>query len=218
MATPNAGDVDGPLGTSRMNYPTAITADDAGVVTFFDSDSRKFKSIAADAVHTVSTIGQAPNGLDKVWNMVHLGSAVYAIATDSVVTTVLKIDPATKTITSVLTGGGSSYPPVDSSATPLLGGIATDGTNLIISGKGYVWSLTLDGKLTLLAGAGENIDWPTADAKTTQPAMNLQLVSAKAASEAAVGSPDYITVHNGAIFVRGKGNATASYVTRIACP
>ena len=219
MSTPNPGDVDGPLGTSRLNFPTAITTDDAGIVYFFDADSHKIKMIANDAVHTVTSLGKAPAAIDKVWNMTHIGSTLYGMGYDGNVTTVFKFDTASKTFSTVISGNGTddTFDPI-SGATPLLGGITTDGANLLISGKGYLWSLTTNGKLSLVAGAGENIDWPTADAKKTSAALDLQLVSAKGSSAAAVGSPDYITYHNGAVYVRSHGAATAAYVTKISCP
>ncbi|MBX3259525.1 MAG: hypothetical protein KIS78_09265 [Labilithrix sp.] len=212
---PNLGDVDGPIGTSRIGYPTAITTDGAGIVFFYDGQARKFKKIANDANHTVSTIGAMPDGLDISYGMVHIGSTVYALGYGGSTTNIYKIEGTA--ITKVAGGDPSAWEGLET--TPQLGGIATDGTNLIVAGQGFVWLVSTTGTIKHIAGSGERIDVvkPGYDPKAPHPALEVTLKPRAGASSAAVGSPDYLGFKDGAIYYRGHGVSTASYVEKISC-
>lgn len=215
MSYPNLGDVDGPIGTSRIGYPTAITTDGAGIVFFYDGQARKFKKIANDADHTVSTIGAMPDGLDISYGMVHIGSTVYALGYGGNTTNVYKIEGTA--ITKVAGGDPSAWEGLQT--TPQLGGITTDGTNLIVAGQGFVWLVGTTGTIKHIAGSGERIDLVKDgyDPKAPHPALEVTLKPRAGASEAAVGSPDYLGFKDGAIYYRGHGVSTASYVEKIDC-
>lgn len=213
---PNIGDVDGPVGTSRIEYPTAITTDGAGTVFFYDGGKRKFKKIANDAAHTVSTIGVMPDGLDLCYGMVHIGSVVYALGYGGSTSNVYKI--VGSAITKVAGGAASAWP--DLGTTPQLGGIATDGTNLIVAGQGFAWLVNVsDGTIKHIAGSGERVDLVKAgyDPKTPHPALDVTLKPQASASFASVGSPDYLGFKDGALYYRGHGASTAAYVEKIDC-
>lgn len=217
---PNIGDVDGPVGTSRIEYPTAITTDGAGTVFFFDGGKKKFKKIGSDASHTVSTIGVMPDGLDVCYGMVHIGSAIYALgygtAAGGSTTNVYKI--VGNTITKVAGGTAAAWP--DLGTTPQLGGITTDGTNIIVAGQGFMWLVNVsDGSIKHIAGSGERTDLVKAgyDPKAPHPALDVTLKPRGSASFASVGSPDYLGFKDGAVYYRGHGVSTASYVEKIDC-
>lgn len=213
---PNLGDVDGAVGTSRIGYPTAITTDGAGIVYFYDGQARKFKKIAADANHTVSTIGAMPDNLDISYGMLHIGSTVYALGYDGSVTNIYKIEGTT--FTKVAGGDASKWE--DLGTTPQLGGFTTDGTNLIVAGQGFVWLVNpANGSIKHIAGSGERVDLEKAgyDPKAPHPALEVTLKPMGGASAAAVGSPDYLGFKDGAIYYRGHGPSTAAYVEKIQC-
>lgn len=214
---PNIGDVDGPIGTSRIGYPTAIATDGNDIVYFYDGQARKFKKIANDAVHTVSTIGAMPDSLDVCYGMTSIGASIYALGYGSNgVTNIYKI--VGTTITKV-TGGDGAFWGVGAGAAQL-GGITTDGTNLIVAGKGYMWLVKLaDGSKTVIAGSGEIVDLVKAgyDPKASQPALGVTLKPQASASFASTGSPDYLGFKDGAVYYRGHGASTAAYVEKIQC-
>ena len=104
---------------------------------------------------------------------------------------------------------------------PWVSGITTDGTNLIVAGDGYVWYLTLAGKLTLLAGTGNSIDFfPNGyDATASHPATQLALpVALGSADENGTGSQSHVAFDAGAIYYRGFADGSSAFVERIACP
>lgn len=213
---PNIGDADGPVGTSRIEYPTAITTDGAGTVFFYDGGKRKFKKIANDAAHTVSTIGVMPDGLDLCYGMVHIGSVIYALGYGASTTNVYKI--VGTSITKVAGGTSTAWPGLGT--TPQLGGITTDGTNLVVAGQGFAWLVDVsDGTIKHIAGSGERVDLvkPGYDPKASHPALEVTLKPRASASFASVGSPDYLGFKDGAIYYRGHGTSTASYVEKIDC-
>lgn len=216
---PNLGDVDGPLGTSKIGYPTAIATDGTDTVYFYDGQARKFKKIANDAAHTVSTIGKMPDDLDICYGMINIGSTIYALgygtSADGSVTNIYEIDG-----TNITKVGGGTADYWDLGTTPQLGGITTDGTNIIVAGMGYMWLVTLsDGKAKVIAGSGERVDLVKAgyDPKASHPALEVTLKPKGSASFASVGSPDYLAFKDGAVYYRGHGVSTASYVEKIQC-
>ncbi len=214
---PNIGDVDGPIGTSRIGYPTAIETDGNDTIYFYDGQARKFKTIANDAVHTVSTIGAMPDDLDICYGMTRIGSTIYALGYGANgVANIYKI--VGKTITKV-TGGDGSFWGIGSGSAQI-GGITTDGTNLVVAGKGYMWLVKVaDGSKTVIAGSGEIVDLQKGsyDPKASHPALEVTLKPQASASFASVGSPDYLGFKDGAVYYRGHGTSTAAYVEKIQC-
>lgn len=219
---PNVGDVDGPGAKAKFSNPGPIVTDDAGNAYVYDSDSRKIKKIANDAEHTVSTLGKKIDAPYAIRNMTRIGSKLYGIGDDSSKATVVEIDTATGATRIVIQGRGDAFPPLPSQKGATLHGITTDGTALFISGLGFVWHLTTDGKLTHVAGDGVSyLDFPKSgyDPKAPQPAMKVELPGSRAAAspDQEVGSFEFITYRKGAIYARG-AKGTASFVEKISCP
>lgn len=220
---PNMGDKDGPGAKAKFSNPGPIVADEAGNAYVYDSDSRKIKKIANDAEHTVSTLGgkkiDAPY---TIRNLTRIGTKLYGIGDDSTTATVVEIDTATGATRKVIEGRSEAFPPLPSSRSATLHGITTDGTGLIISGLSTVWYLTTAGKLTHIAGDGiPSIDFPRDgyDPKAKQPALKAQLPGARIAvgPNQEVGSFEFITYHDGAIYTRG-AKGPGYFVVKISCP
>lgn len=220
---PNIGDVDGPGAKAKFSNPGPIVADEAGNAYVYDSDSRKIKKVANDAEHTVSTLGgkkiDAPY---TIRNLTRIGSKLYGIGDDSTKATVLEIDTVTGATRKVFEGRSEAFPPLPSGRSATLHGITTDGTGLIVSGLGAVWYLTTAGKLTHIAGDGvQSLDFPRAgyDPKGTHPALKAQLPGARIAigPNQEVGSFEFITYHNGAVYSRG-ARGPGYFVEKITCP
>jgi hypothetical protein len=217
---PNEGDVDGPGASTKLDTPTGIVADEAGNVYFFDSGNHKIKKIANDAAHTVTTLVKLPTtgAPDRIPNLTRIGSKIYGVGTDPSKSYVFSVDTATGTMTTLLSGTATAFPPMDSYKQPVIHGITTDGTGLIISGNGYVWYLTTTGTLKHIAGMGPNIDyWASGyDPKASHPAMDLWLPGSRAVTS--IGSADYIAYYDGALYYRGHANGTAAFIEKISCP
>jgi hypothetical protein len=220
---PNMGDQDGPGAKAKFSNPGPIVTDDAGNAYVYDSDSRKIKKIANDTAHTVSTLGgkkiEAPY---TIRNLTRIGAKLYGIGDDSTTATVVEIDTATGATRKVIEGRSEAFPPLPSSRSATLHGITTDGTGLIISGLGTVWYLTTAGKLKHIAGDGiPSIDFPRGgyDPKAKQPALKAQLPGARIAvgPNQEVGSFEFITYHDGAIYLRG-ARGPGYFVEKISCP
>lgn len=220
MELPNQGDVDGPGASAKLATPGAIVTDDSGNVYFFDQDNHKIKKVANDAAHTVSTIVKVPSSEapDRIFNLTRIGNKIYGAGMDGANGYVVALDLATGTLTNLVAGRGEVFQPADTSATPYISGITTDGTGLIVSGSGYIWYVTTDGNVKQIAGTGPNIDnFPTGyDPKASHAAMDLALPSRR--TPTGVGSFDYITYHAGAVYFRGHADGTASFIEKIACP
>jgi hypothetical protein len=221
-SSPNMGDLDGPGATAKFSNPGAIVTDDAGNAYVYDSDSHKIKKVANDANHTVTTLGgkkiSAPY---TIRNMTRIGSKLYGIGDDSSKATVIEVDTASGAVRTVYEGTTDAFPPLGSGRGATLHGITTDGKGLIISGLGCVWYLTTAGKLTHIAGDGSSfIDFPKTgyDPKAPHKALELQLPGARAASSPnqEVGSYEFITYHQGAIYTRGSRGVNY-FVEKIAC-
>ena len=158
-----------------------------------------------------------------IGNLTTIGAALYAASRDDTNSSyVIQINTTSGAVTTHLGGGDSSkFPPVDQGTDPAVDGITTDGKNLIVAGDGYVWSLTLAGQLSLLAGTGNSIDFfPNGyDPTASHSAATLALPTAiGSADEHGTGSFNHIAFNNGAIFYRGFADGSSAFVERIACP
>ena len=214
---PNIGDVDGPVGTSKIEYPVSIAFDGNDTIYFFDSGKGKVKKLfVSDTTHAVTSIGKLPGNEDISYGAVNIGSTIYMLGYDGTVTNVYKI---VGTAISKVAGGGTDAWP-DLRTTPQIGGITTDGTNIITAGQGFMWLVNVtSGAITHIAGSGERVDLNASgyDAKASHPALDVVLKPQSSASEAAVGSPDYLAFKDGAVYYRGHGGGTASYVEKVQC-
>lgn len=220
---PNVGDVDGPGAKAKFSNPGPIVTDDAGNAYVYDSDSRKIKKIANDADHTVTTLGGKKIDVPyTIRNLTRIGSKIYGIGDDSTKATVIEVDTLTGAQRKVFEGRSEAYPPLQSGRSVTLHGITTDGAGLILSGLGAVWYLTTAGKLTHIAGDGvQSLDFPRDgyDPKAPHPALKAQLPGGRAAPgpNQEVGSFEFITYHNGAIYTRG-ARGPGYFVEKISCP
>jgi hypothetical protein len=217
------------MGTSAsFNALGGLTVDPNGIIYVFDTKAtnnvgliRKIDTAHGNAVTTLSTLSVDP-GPDKITNFTFIGTSLYAAARDqSNNSYVVKVDTTTGAFTPIKTGNADAFPPVEQTTDPTITGITTDGTNLLIAGDGYVWSLTLSGQLTLLAGTGPNIDNFASDydPKIAHPALMLALPAAAAsAGEFGRGSVNHITYHDGAIYYRGFADGVSAFIEKIACP
>ncbi len=217
--TLNPGDVLGAGASAKFDGPASLVTDDAGNIFVFDIGNMKIKKIAADAAHTVTTVAKIPaDGPAQITNLTRIGTKLYAVGTDGAEAYVIAIDTVSGAVSTVIKGGGGKFPPIDASQYPAIAGITTDGTGLILSGKGFIWYLTTSGTLTHIAGAGSPIDFPPSgyDAKASHPAKDVVLGNKFVGSIS--GSTDYITYHEGSVFWRGRGDGTAAYLEKFSCP
>jgi hypothetical protein len=219
LPLPNDGDLDGPGATAKFDSPGALVTDEAGNAYVYDKGNRKIKKIAADAQHTVTTLAKLdPNGPYGITNMTRIGKTIYAVGTNVSDSFILAFDTTSGMQTTIVQGRGDKFPPLDSVESATVAGITTDGQGLIVSGKGYVWYVTTNGDVHLLAGTGIHPDFPDMgyDPTMAQPAMMLELPPS--ANGSLIGSSDYIAYNKGAIYFRGHQQGTAAFVERIACP
>jgi hypothetical protein len=223
-----SGNMNGAGSAASFYTLGAMTVDAAGNIYVTDADAttqaalvRKVATASSDTVTTLHAFTGTTDP-DRITNYTMIGDKLYAAGGDAANNSyVLNLDTTSGTVTPILTGGADMFPPVDSASDPEVSGITTDGTNLLIAGDGYVWSLTLAGQLTLLAGTGPNIcNFPTGyDPTMPQPAMSLALPTViGSADEFGRGSLNHITYHNGAIYFRGFADGVSAFVEKIACP
>ncbi|MBX3193017.1 MAG: hypothetical protein KF819_38890 [Labilithrix sp.] len=216
---PNQGDVDGDGASAKFDSPAALTVDDAGNAYVFDVGNRKIKKIAAAAPHVVTTVGTlSASDPGKLTNLTRIGNTIYGVGSNGIEAVVVSVDAAGGEVKTVIQGRGDEFPPLGATTAPAIAGLTTDGHGLVLSGNGYVWYLDLEGKITHIAGTGMQADFPKNgyDPKSTHPALDLQLPPSGNGS--VIGSSDYITYHEGAVYYRGRHTGTASFVERIACP
>src|SRR5258708_1567073 len=183
----------------------AIVTDPAGNAFFFDAGNRKLKKIAPDAAHTVTTLATLPaNGPDSLTGLTRLGSMIYAVGNDTASSSyVLGFDTTSGMMTTVKQGAGDAFAPLDSSMSPTLMSIATDGQGLMVSGRGYIWYVTLGGAVHVIAGTGTQLDFPQGyDPKAPHPAGELAL-RYTLSDVVGDGASDFMAYKDGAIYWRG---------------
>ncbi|CAN5415976.1 hypothetical protein BH09MYX1_BH09MYX1_36230 [soil metagenome] len=224
---PKGGNADGAGAAATFNEPTAMTTDSAGSIYVADIAASNGAALirkidASGNVTTLAKLGTnsgAPTGLT---NFTTIGTTLYAAARDLTNSSyILQIDTTSGKITTILSGNADTFPPAGSGTNPGVSGIATDGKGLIVAGPGYVWYVTLAGKLSLLAGTGNSIDYfPNGyDPKASHPALSLALPTALGPSdEHGTGSFNHIAFYKGAVYYRGHANGTAAFVEKISCP
>jgi hypothetical protein len=211
------GDKDGPAATAAITHPAWPVTDGSGNIYFIDGAGEKVKMIAADAAHTVSTLGQLRHGqgVEPHHGMTMLDDKLYTVTATISNGVVEEVDPATKKVRVVKDGGGAAFPPMDQSRSPALSAIASDGNALLVFGRGYIWRMTPDGKLGLLAGSGWELDFPKGYNPTgVYPTNKLNLYYKF--NMGLSGSNTYMTWNNNAIYWRGR--FSGPYVIKIDCP
>jgi hypothetical protein len=210
------GDTDGPAATAAISKPSWPVTDGSGNIYFIDGGAEKVKMIAADAAHTVSTIGQLKHGRDVEAHkgMTMLDDKLYTVTSTLANGVVEEVDPATKKVRVVKDGGAKEYPPMEQSRSPALSAITNDGNALLVFGRGYLWRMTKDGQLALLAGSGWELEFPKGYNPTgVYPANKLKLYYSFGMGLS--GSNTYMTWNKNALYWRGKYNG--AYVVKIDC-
>lgn len=204
---PNVGDVDGPGAKAKFGLPQwpAVIGDDIYIV---DEDKRKIKKVANDAAHTVSTVAKLPEGM--YYGMTALNGKLYAIANNTISEGfVEEIDPATGAVRDVIRGRSDAF---ESNGSINVSGITTDGKGLFLTSSGQLLYLTLDGKVTALAGTGDWFDYrggydPT---KTHKPG-DVQLVTTRRTMTA--GSNVFLGFKDNAVYISAAN--TTPYVEKL---
>jgi len=146
---PNVGDVDGPGDKAKFGLPMwpAVVGDN---IFFIDEGKSKLKQVGGNADRTVKTIAKLPSG--AYYAMVALKGKLYTLANNSTSEGfILEIDPATGTIREVVKGRAATF---EGNGAINISGLTTDGTGLFITQSGLLLYVTLDGKVTSLAGTG----------------------------------------------------------------
>ena len=204
---PNVGDVDGPGAKARFalpQWPATIGAD----IYFIDEGNSKIKRVASDASHTVNTIAKLPSG--AYYALIALKGKLYTVGNNtSSEGFILEIDPATGAICEVVKGRSDKF---ESDGSINVSGLATDGTGLFTSQSGLLLYVTLDGKVTSLAGTGDWFDFRGAyDPTKTQNFDKVQLVTMRRTPTA--GSNVFLGYNEKAVYFSA-ANPTA-YVERL---
>ena len=206
---PNVGDVDGPGAKARFALPQwpAVIGD---TVYFIDEGNNKLKQMGSDAAHTVKTITKLPDGV--YYSMISLNGKLYTLANNSKSEGfILEIEPATGAIREVIKGRADAF---ESDGAINVSGLATDGKGLFTTQSGQLLYVTLDGKVTSLAGTGEYFDFRGAyDPTKPQKPDKFQLVTMRRLAIA--GSNVFLGYKDNAIYISAIN--TTPYVERLMC-
>lgn len=210
----SAGDADGPADSAKLNWPEWPVADAAGNVYVIDSQTSRLRKVAPD--RTVSTVATLPASASQTYRgLTLLKDKLYAVSNDSTSGVVSEIDPATGKVRKVFEGTWKQFVEIPQNSSPTLMAITNDGTNLFITGSGFIWRLTTAGKLTHVAGKGSPTDIPrTYDLKAAHPAKDL-LLRIRNGDSSTMGTLAALAYHDGALYFRGREDGT--YVVKIDC-
>lgn len=214
---PNQGDTDGPGATAQFRGVKWPVSDAGGVVYFVDETNKKVKKVAADAAHTVSTVASLTDLDFDTWTgMTLMNGKLYLVGlgSDNIV---LEVDPASGAKRTLVQGRGDAFPPLDSAESPILAAVTGNGTDLYVSGNGYIWQVSLDGGLQLVAGTGFHLDFPPDgyDPLAEHPALELAL-KFNIGQGSSQGTSHFMSYHEGALYFTGI-NAVGYYVEKIDC-
>ncbi len=215
---PNQGDTDGPGATAQFRGVKWPVADEQGAVYFVDETNKKVKKVATDAAHTVSTVASlADLDFDTWTGMTRMGGKLYLVGLGFSANIVLEVDPASGAKRPLVQGDGEAFPPVESGESPILAAVTGNGTDLYVSGNGYVWQVSLDGSLTHVAGTGFHLDFPPDgyDPAAEHPALELAL-KFNIGQGSSQGTSHFMSYHEGALYFTGI-NAVGYYVEKIDC-
>ena len=209
---PNAGDVDGPGAKARFEMPQwpAVIGDTVYFIDASGEGDAKLKQMGNDAAHTVKTITKLPNGI--YYSMIALNGKLYALANNSKSEGfIVEIMPDTGAIREVIRGRSDAF---ESDGAINVSGLATDGKGLFTTQSGQLLYVTLDGKVTSLAGTGEYFDFRGAyDPTKAQKPDKFQLVTMRRLATA--GSNVFLGYHDNAVYISAIN--TTSYVERLLC-
>jgi hypothetical protein len=213
---PGPGDVDGDGKNAKIGQPEWVISDDAGNVFFIDSVAVKLKRIAADDTHTVSTVGSLK--LDKILGyngLAILDKKIYVVGNTTTNGVVWEADPATQKIKVLKNTDYKGFPGLQNTS-PSITSIASDGTGLLLSGQGYIWRMTKDGKtVTKLAGQGYALQYPPKyNPAGVYPVADLAL-RFRTDDASSFGTSTFMVWNENALYFRGRH--TGAYVLKIGC-
>lgn len=211
------GEADGPGATAKLQWPEWPAADAAGNVYVIDSTTSKLRKVAADAQRTVSTVATLPTegGLQAWRGLTVLKDKLYSVNNTTTAGVVFEIDPKTGKARKVFEGTYKQFVEIPQNTTPALSAITTDGSNLFITGSGFIWKLTPAGKLTHVAGKGNPTDIPkTYDLKAAHPAKDL-LLRVRTGDSSTMGTTAALAYADGQLYFRGREDGV--YVVRLDC-
>jgi hypothetical protein len=204
---PNVGDIDGPGAKARFGLPMwpAVVGD---AIYFIDEGNSKLKQVANDAAHTVKTITKLPSG--AYYAMIALNGKLYTLANNTTSEGfILEIDPASGAIREVIKGRSDAF---ESNGSINVSGLATDGTGLFTTQSGQLLYVTLDGKVTSLAGTGEYFDFRQPyDPTRPQKPDDVQLITLRRTMTA--GSNVFLAYRDKAVYF--SATDTTPYIERI---
>ena len=201
---PALGDRDGRGAAARLRGPLLAIGDGEGNVLFVDGGNSKLKRVTPAG--EVSTLVVLPRDVD--WRGITLldGKLYLAGESNGHGSRIQEVSLSGNQ-RKVLEARGEIWG-LDSSISPALDAITTDGTNLLVTGRGSIYHVTLHGKVTWLAGRGVVPDFPPRgyDPVAVHPAKELALKK---------GNRAFMAWHEGALY--WAGNASAAYVLKVSC-
>ena len=207
---PNVGDIDGPGASARFGLVTwpAIVADN---IYFIDEHHRKLKRVTNDSDNTVKTIATLPEGV--YYALVGLKDRLYTVGNSMSEGFIIEIEPETGAMKDIVRGrsptfGGQAGKSLD------ISGLATDGKGLFTSNRGQLLYVTIEGKITSIAGDGTTFEFRRPyDPTRPQKADSVQLVASRRTATA--GSNVFLAYKDNAVYY--SATAPTSYIERIAC-
>lgn len=204
---PNVGDIDGPGAQARFKLPEwpAVVGDD---IYFIDEGARKIKKVAPDAAHTVTTITQLPDGVYSA--MIALKGKLYTIGNNTKSEGfIIEIDPATGAQREIVKGRADAF---EGDGAINVSGLTTDGQGLFTTQSGQLLYVTLNGKVTSVAGSGDYFDFrqPYDPTKPQTPAK-VQLVTMRRLQTA--GSNVFLAYKDKAVYFCAAN--TTPYIERL---
>jgi hypothetical protein len=205
---PDIGDVDGPRAQARLKQPSWLTV--LGDVAYFIDDNMKVKVVSNDATHTIRTLTTLPDGIYSA--LIGLKGRLYAVGNNRASEGfIVEIDATSGSTREVLRGRAETW---HSSGSINLSGLATDGTGLLTTQSGLLLYVSLDGRVSPIAGDGSYIEFHSDyDPRQPHPASELQLWATQRVPTA--GSDVFLAYKDGGIYVSAKG--VSPYVERILC-
>lgn len=219
---PNVGEVEGPGASARFALPGRMAIDAADNLYVWDEGNVSIRKIASDEAHTVSTLTELESIFDGrpqdiiVDSMVVLDGTLYLFEHDTASQTFLEsVDLATGARADLFRGRPDVF-----GLTGALqnGGLTTDGIDLFLWFKGLVFSVTVDGEITHIAGDDSlrsTIEFDsTYDPTVPHPAFEVQLANRPQYSTAGAESWLAIDANDDLYFV---GLVMDPYVQKLEC-
>jgi hypothetical protein len=212
------GDVDGAAKDAKIGGPSWPITDGSGNIYFVDQESAKVKMIGTDAARTVTTLAALKPDTKALAfpGMTMLDDKLYVIANTFTNGLVIEVDPEAKKLRVIKDAPDKGFPPLSANA-PSLTSIASDGTSLLLSGQGYIWRLSKDGKaISTLAGTGFGIEFPKKyNPAGVYPVKDLFLRFRNDDSSSG-GTSTAMVWNDNALYWRGRDSG--GYVIKIGCP